>query len=131
MPVFGRRRRVEDRALTRETLPDVMLPEPTAAMVGPDAALRVADCFACVRALADSAASLPLIAYRRTTQGRVRAGGQAQDLLNAPAPATTTAGLIGQVMAHLNLWGNCYLGKYRDADGAVVALAPLAPETVQ
>ena len=129
MAIF-RRRRIEDRALTRATLPDVMLPEPSAAVVGPTSAMRIGDAFACVRVLADSAASLPLIAYRRTEQGRVRAGGQAQDLIDAPAPATTTASLVGQLMAHLNWWGNAFLGKYRDDDGRVVALGLLAPEAV-
>jgi len=129
--MFGRRRaKIEDRAMTRDTIPSVFLPDSGAVSLGPHASMRVADCFACIRALADAAASLPLIAYRRTDQGRVRAGGRVQELIDNPAPATTTAGLIGQLMAHLNLYGNCYLGKFRDADGRIAQLAPLPPETV-
>src|SRR4051794_9506696 len=94
------------------------------------AGLRIPDVFACVRALSESAASLPLVAYRRTDQGRVRAGGRTQELLDAPAPATTTASLIGQLMAHLNLWGNAYIAKWRDKDGRVAVLGLLAPESV-
>src|SRR4051794_8981988 len=98
-----RRHREEDRTLSRETrtLPSVFLPDPTAPSIGTHAAMRVADVFACVRVLSESAASLPLVAYRRTTAGRVRAGGRVQELIDAPAPATTTAGFVGQVMTHL------------------------------
>src|SRR5262245_43417827 len=130
MAIFGRRK-VEERALTRQTLPAVFLPEPSPAVVGPYAATRIGDVYACVRVLADSAASLPLIAYRRTTDGRVRAGGQVQQLLDEPAPATTTTGFVGELMAHLNLWGNAYIGKFRDADGRVAQLGLLPPETVE
>ena len=107
-----RRRREEDRALTvRGTVPPVFPPfDPTA--ITTSAAMRIADVFACVRVLAESAASLPLIAYRRTDQGRVRAGGNAQELIDHPAPATTTASLVGQLMAHLSLWGNAFIAKY-------------------
>jgi len=41
------------------------------ANVTPTSALAIADAYACVRALADAAASIPLIAYQRTMQGPV------------------------------------------------------------
>jgi hypothetical protein len=58
-----KRRRHEERALTRATLPAVMLPEgpgPGADAPGLSAraALRVADLYACVRLLAGVASSL-------------------------------------------------------------------------
>jgi len=93
-------------------------------------ALSVADAYACVRALADAAASLPLIAYRRTTTGRSRLDGRTAELLRTPAPATTQAGLIGQLVLHLNVHGNAYLGKFRNAAGEVDQLALLSPERV-
>ena len=52
------------------------------------------------------------------------------DLLESPSPATTQADLISQIMVHLCVYGNCYLGKYRDA-GAMSRLSPLDPERVQ
>jgi HK97 family phage portal protein len=129
MAWFGRRK-TEERALTRANAPTVFVPELDISAIGPHAALRIADVYACVRALADAASSLPLIAYRRTSEGRVRAGGQTQELLDNPAPATTTSGLVGQIVTTLNLQGNCFLAKYRNRDGRVAVLALLAPETV-
>src|SRR5215218_8141662 len=65
--------------------------------VSPDAAMRVADVYACIRCLSDAAASVPLILYRRTQQGRERVqGGRTVELLNRPGPATSQANLIGQ-----------------------------------
>lgn len=93
--------------------------------------MRIADVFACVRALSDSASSLPLIAYRRSGDGgRERFGGRLDSLLTTPSPGATTANLIGTLVAHLNLHGNAYLGKYRDERGVVSQLAPISPATV-
>lgn len=84
----------------------------------PAQALQVADVFACVRVLADSAASVPLIPYRRRESGRERLNsGRLAGLLEAPAPATTQANLVAQAMTHLSLWGNAYLGKFRHDQG--------------
>ncbi len=87
----------EERALTRSSLPPSMLADvPGAAVVNPRTALQIADAYACIRALSDAAASLPLIAYRRTPTGRERLENRTADLLAHPAPATTQSGLIGQ-----------------------------------
>jgi HK97 family phage portal protein len=99
--------------------------------VTPSTALAIGDAYACVRALADAAASLPLIAYRRRQDGsRERYQGRIAELLERPAPAVTQANLIGQVVAHLNTWGNAYVGKFRDGD-RITQLALLAPDRVQ
>jgi len=122
---------VEDRALSAATVPATMLPyAPGGTTVTPNTALQVADVWACVRALSDAAASIPLIAYRRTTDGRQRADGALADLLRSPAPATTQSALLGQVMAHLQLYGNSYLGKWKDAAGKVEQLGLLHPERI-
>jgi len=122
---------VEDRTLTAANVPAGMLPStPGGTTVTPNSALQVADVWACVRALSDAAASIPLIAYRRTSDGRQRADGALADLLRSPAPATTQSALLGQVMAHLQLWGNSYLAKFRDADGRIEQLGLLHPERV-
>jgi HK97 family phage portal protein len=95
-------------------------------------ALQVADVFACVRCLSDAAASVPLIPYRQTTSGRQRLNsGRLFDLLQRPAPATTQANLTGQMVAHLTLYGNSYLGKFRDGEGRLEELALLHPDRVQ
>jgi HK97 family phage portal protein len=125
-----RRRREEDRTLPRATIPPAYWQDTTTPVVSVREGLRIADVFACIRALADTAASLPLVAYRRTEQARVRAGGRVQELVDAPAPATTTAAFVGQLVCHLNLWGNAYVGKYRDEEGRVAVLGLLAPESV-
>jgi HK97 family phage portal protein len=126
-----RRENVEDRALSAQTVPASMLTStPGGASVTPGNAMAISDVFAAVRALSDAAASLPLIAYRRTDGGRERLEGGTADLLRNPAPATTQANLVGQMVAHLNLFGSAYCGKFRDATGQVDQLALLHPERV-
>jgi len=107
-----------------------MLPAAGGEPVNRDAALRIADVFSAVRCLSDSAASLPLHAYRRAANGRERYTGRLADLIDRPAPATTTANLVGQLVAHLALDGNAWLAKYRDADGQVIQLGALDPTRV-
>src|SRR5215204_1959419 len=87
-------------------------------------ALRVSDAWACVRLLADSVSSLPLKAYRRLPEGRVPAGDNARivQLLRRPSPGSTGVDLISQVMTHLAIFGECFIGKYR-ADEEIVQLA--------
>jgi len=99
-------------------------------IVSPANALAVADVFACVRCLSDAAASVPLVPYRKTADGRTRADGRLADLLRRPAPGSTQANLIGTAMAHLQLYGNAFLGKFRDSDGRVAEIAPLHPDRV-
>jgi phage portal protein BeeE len=83
--LFGRRK-IEDRALTRDTIPSVFLPDQSAAAVGPRAATRLGDVYAAVRVLADSAASLPLIAYRRTPEGACAPAGGCRRCSTNPRP---------------------------------------------
>ena len=124
----------EERALTRGSLPPAMLPYSRAALLDVNTAnaLRVADAYACVRVLADSVASLPLKVYRRTPQGRVPAGesSRAVQLLERPSPGSTSADLISQVMVHLNVHGNAYVGKFR-SEGEIVQLGLLDPTQVR
>jgi HK97 family phage portal protein len=126
----GKRRVEEDRALTTANVPPVMVNSTPGPGITPANALAVADVFACVRALSDAAASIPLVPYRKTTSGRTRDDGRLAGLLRQPAPATTQANLVGQCVAHLTLYGNAYLGKFRDAGGRVEQLALLHPDRV-
>ena len=122
----------EARALTPGNVPAAMLSTlPDGAReVTPQGALSIADAYACIRALADAAAQLPLIAYRQTGNGRERFKGRAADLIERPAPGSTRADLVGQVVLHLNTWGNAYVGKYRDAEGRIEQLGLLRPDRV-
>jgi len=95
----------------------------------PSGALAIADVGACVKVLADAAASVPRIAYRRSEDGLERmSGGRLAALLERPAPATTQANLIAQAVAHLTLYGNAYLGKFRDENGVLEQIACLNPD---
>ena len=129
--IFGR---VEERTLRQPTTDGTLLPSAGAPISSLSASnpLAIADAYACVRALSDAAASLPLIAYRRRDEGRQRLkGGQIVRLLDKPAPSLTQASLIGSMVAHLNLHGNAYLGKYRGDGVAVEQIALLNPERVR
>lgn len=124
---------LEERALTPPTEPaagNVYFEPPTVTRATPSNALSIADAFACVRALADAASSLPLLVYRRRAVGRTRQlTGLLPRLLDQPAPGATQAFLIGGLMAHLNLYGNAYIGKFRERD-EIVQLALIHPDLI-
>jgi HK97 family phage portal protein len=124
----------EDRALTRDTVPASMLPYSRSALrdVGTSNALRVANAYAAVRVLADAVASLPPKVYRRTEAGRVAAGddSRAVQLLSQPSPGSTSADLFSQVMVHLNVYGDAFVGKYR-SEGTIVQLGLLHPDRLR
>lgn len=124
-------RKAEDRTLTAQNIPSVMLSTSTVGSVTPSNATSIGDAYACIRVLADAAASVPLIPYRRTAQGRERIeSGRTFELLRSPAPAMSQSNLIGQVMAHLQTHGNAYVGKFR-SNGQLVQLGCLAPDRIQ
>jgi HK97 family phage portal protein len=108
-----------------------MLPGPPALAVNPRTAVAVADVFACVRALVDTAATLPLVAYRRSGDNRTRYEGPLAELLRRPAPGKPGYALLADVMASLQLYGDAFIGKYRDEDGAISQLGVIEPVRVQ
>jgi phage portal protein BeeE len=65
-----------------------------------------------------------LKAYRRTDQGRVEAGDNARivQLLRRPFPGSARADLVSQIMVHVNLYGEAFVGNYRSADGEIALL---------
>jgi HK97 family phage portal protein len=126
------RRRAEDRALSKVTLPGVLFGSTNGDQVlGPKAAMALADVFACVRRIADTAASLPLHVFRRTDLGRERVEDGVADLLLHPAPAVTQPAFVAQAIAQMVLWGECFIAKYRDGEGAVAQLGLIDPSAVQ
>lgn len=99
--------------------------------VNPDTALAHSDAYACVRVLADAVGSLPLIVYRRTSGGREREmASPTARLLQRPSPALTQQALMSMVTAHLQGWGNAFIGKFRDERGQVVQLGAIHPRRV-
>src|SRR3712207_2337110 len=94
--------------------PDLIRPTAAGRTVTERSAMAVADVFACVRLLANTAASLPLVCYRRVGEGRERYDGTTPELLRRPSPAVTQPNLTGTLVAHLAFWGNAFLGKLRD-----------------
>ncbi|MEJ7787889.1 MAG: hypothetical protein WKF96_24065, partial [Solirubrobacteraceae bacterium] len=85
---------VEDRAVPPPVEPVPLTPVaqpmfPTTnvgvPIVSPRNALAIADVYAAVRCLSDAAASVPLIPYRKTADGRTRHEGPLSDLLRRPA----------------------------------------------
>src|SRR5947209_6028092 len=99
--LFSRRERVEDRALTPDSLPPSMIISTGAGetAVSGRTALQLADVFACVRALVMAAVLCPLRAYRDTETGRLPlAGGRGPALLREPQPGMTQAALIAKLV---------------------------------
>ena len=128
---WWQRGNVEDRSLSRETLPPVLAPPIAAAeSVNGRTVLGLADAFACIRALADGAIlCTPLRCYRQTEAGRVvLAGGRGPNLLARPAPGVTGSALVAQLVAHLAAWGEAFLGKIRGDGGEIVQLEALSPD---
>lgn len=127
-----RARPAETRALTRATVPAVMLGGPDLPRtLTAEQSLALADVWSCVRILSDAVSSLPLLVYRRTDGSRERVRDlPAARLLDRPAPTVTTSNLLGQLMIALALRGNAYLGKYRDQAGGISQLALLSPDRV-
>jgi HK97 family phage portal protein len=123
----------ESRALTRATLPASMLSgdRDQVPTLGPHAAMRVGEVYACVRTLVDAAASLPLQAYRRTEAGHARHDGHLAQLLDRPAAWMTTSSLVGSIMASLQLHGDAFIGLYRDSGGQIAQLGLLDPTTIE
>jgi HK97 family phage portal protein len=131
---MGLFRKTEDRALPAAEVTPGLQPYWSSQPldVTTSNALKVSDAYACVRVLADSVSSLPLHVYRRTTTGRVPAGAdsRAAQLLQRPSPGSTTVDLISQVMVHLNIHGEAFIGKYR-RDREIVQLGLISPESIR
>jgi len=108
------------------------LPTYTGQNVTALSALQNTAVFACVRVLAESVASLPLILYERTDRGKRRAiNHHLFNLLHLlPNPELTAFELREVAMGHLGLWGNAYLEIQRDRGGRVMGLWPLTPRRV-
>ncbi len=102
--------------------------------VNPEQAMRVSAVFACIRVLAETIGSLPLVVYRRLTpRGKERA----QDhylyeiLHDQPNPEMTSFDFREALMGHVLGWGNGMAEIEVDGAGRVKALWPLRPDQTQ
>ncbi len=100
------------------------------AVVSSETALTYAAVLACVRVLAESVASLPLITYRRTGNGKERAFDHPLYSLlhDSPNPDMTSMQWRETSMVHCTLWGNAYSEIVPDGAGRVRELWPLQPQ---
>jgi HK97 family phage portal protein len=103
------------------------------AIVTPANAESISACFACVQAISESVASLPLITYRRTDGGdRERAADHPlyQVLHDRPNPRQTSLEFREQMQAAVLLRGNGYAEIEFDGQANVTALHPIHPDRV-
>jgi len=112
-------------------LHEAMSQSSSTASVTPETAMRCASVYACVRVLAESVASCPLILYQRYGEQRERAvTHRLYPLLHdAPNENMTAFEFIEGIMISLNLRGNAYAYIHR-VGGEIHELLPLHPDNV-
>lgn len=104
------------------------------AVVSEDSALSISALWACVRVLAWTTASLPLITYKRLDpRGKERATTHSNYLLlkESPNPLQTSFDFLSLMSVFQNLWGAGIAEIERDADFNVKALWPIPPWKVK
>ena len=93
-------------------------------------ALGVSSVLGCVSLLADSVASMPLRAYKTSSDGQ-RIMMPLPDVLADPDPESNTYELLHQIMVSMALHGNAYIHIDRDRSGNMIGLVPLHPYQMQ
>lgn len=99
-----------------------------------EGALRVAAVHACVRVIAETVGSLPLLTYRRLPDGgKERATNDPLYQLFSVSPNSdqTSMEWLEQTCVHLVLRGNAYSRIRRDRSGRAVELVPINPDLVE
>lgn len=101
--------------------------------VSEESSLRYSAVFACVRVLAETVASLPLLTYRRMGAGKARAPEfYLYPLLHdKPNPFMTSFEWRETMQGHLALWGNAYSSVTLDGRGRLAELWPLRPDRME
>lgn len=97
-----------------------------------EGALRIAAVYSCVRVIAESLASIPLLTYRRRADGgKERAENEPlyHLLRTSPNSEQTSFEWREQMLTHLLLRGNAYARIVR-AGGTIAELVPLLPDDV-
>ena len=100
--------------------------------VTPISAMRFSAVYACVRVLAETMASLPLILYERLDRGKQRAQSHYLYTLlhDKPNELMTSFEFRETVQAHLALWGNSYIQLEYGDRGQIKSMWPLLPGNV-
>jgi HK97 family phage portal protein len=130
------RRRVEKYDLNeyaRRFLSGDELPTEGTYSMSPEASMRIATVFACVRVLSETIASLPCQVYRRTTNGgfQVLLNHPLTDLLyRRPNRWQTAFEFWEMLVGHIMLRGNAVCVKIRSGE-SVKALIPYHPSRVR
>ena len=101
--------------------------------INPETSLQMTAVFACVRVLAETVASLPLVTYRRLDNGKARATEhRLYSLLHdLPNPEMTSFELRETMMGHVATWGNAFGELVINNAGDVVELWPLRPDRMK
>lgn len=101
--------------------------------VNADTALTLSAVFACVRVLAESSGTLPLILYRRAGEDKKRATDHSLYALLHDAPNTemTAVEFVEALVANTTLWGNGFAQVVPNSDGSVRELWPLLSKYMQ
>jgi len=104
----------------------------TATPVSADTALQLSAVWACVRLLSQTIASLPVVVYRRTQDGREidRDHWFARLMLSRPNQYQTRYEFFEYMLGNLFLHGNCYARIERSGD-RVARLRPMAAQQVE
>src|ERR1019366_9143670 len=99
----------------------------SAEIITPYTAMMVSTVAACVKTISESIASLPLVIYERSNNGRQVAYGHSPYHLLADAPNDDMSAFTfwEWVTVGLCLHGNSYVQIQRDSQGAAIALWPL------
>ena len=102
--------------------------------VTPDSALQSTTVYACVRVLAETIASLPLMIYRKKADGG-REPAQEHYLYHIlhdiPNPQQSSFEYREMLMGHISLRGNAYSFVERDNGGKIWNIYPLNPAMMQ
>lgn len=101
--------------------------------VTPDTAMRLSSVYACVRVLAETVSSLPLILYKSTADGgkeRATAHPLYEVLHDIPNDWQTSLEFREMMTAHVSLRGNAYAEILSGRRGAVDRLVPIHPDRV-
>ncbi|KAK1548193.1 hypothetical protein Q3G72_001361 [Acer saccharum] len=94
-----------------------------------DSAMQLGVVWACVRLIAETISTLPLITYKRRGDGRVVADDHPLYALlhDSPNADMTAVEFWEAVVSQLCLWGNAFIYKTYDGTGELVSLDPLDP----
>lgn len=97
--------------------------------------MRIAAVYACVRVIAETIGSLPIILYKRGKDGRSKERAESDGIYELlrwrPNPFQTAFEFIETLMWHVLLRGNAYAEIIRDRDGYVIELNLLDPDAMK